>query len=112
MVPKPGYWRYDNKTDKFFTCLYDLACLGGEDPFNPMGNCEKGYEGNLCHHCSENYSRKFDKLCYECPDETTGLLLLVLTIIIVIVIFIMMISSGIKSAYKPKSMFSIYIKVA
>lgn len=91
MVPKPGYWRSHNKTDEFFSCLYDLACTGGENPFNLVGNCEKGYEGNLCHHCSENFSRRFDKLCFECPEEEINILLLFVIVIVIIIVFVLMI---------------------
>lgn len=77
-----------------------------------IGNCEKGYEGNLCHHCSENFSRRFDRLCFECPEENLNKVLLVIVGVIVVIFFVLMIQSGIKSAYTPKSVLSVYLKVA
>lgn len=95
MTPKPGYWRSDSKSDHFFKCFYDKACLGGESPFNLLGNCEEGYQGNLCHHCSENFSRRFDRLCYECPEENWNLIIIATLGVVIMCVFTLMIKSGI-----------------
>lgn len=77
-----------------------------------IGNCEEGYEGNLCHHCSDNFSRRFDRLCFECPEEGLNNVLLIIIVVVLIIIFAFMINSGIKCAYTPKSILSVYLKVA
>jgi len=110
MVPKEGYWRWEN-TDVFYECVNQDSCLGGENPHNSEGNCDTGYTGILCHHCQDNYSRSFGETCLECPDEAISNIILVAIIIGVSIIFLLLIRSLIQSAYTEKSLLSVYIKI-
>ncbi|CAG9321997.1 unnamed protein product [Blepharisma stoltei] len=112
MVPKPGYWRSDMLSTKFWSCPNSKACIGS-DPQNISytGNCKKGYYGNLCHSCEEGYSKAMENECAKCQS---------LTIIIIkasgiglgfLLLCWLMVRMSKNSAYKPKSLSSVYIKI-
>ncbi|CAG9321985.1 unnamed protein product [Blepharisma stoltei] len=112
MVPKPGYWRSDMLSIKFWSCPNSKACIGS-DPQNISytGDCKKGYTGNLCQSCSEGYSKIMKNECAKCQN---------LSIIIIkisgiglgfLILCWLMVRMSKNSAYKPKSLSSVYIKI-
>ncbi|CAG9323995.1 unnamed protein product [Blepharisma stoltei] len=111
IYPKAGYWRVSNLTDNFLKCPNSNACLGGIESKNSVGACKKGYQGNLCQSCEEGYSRNGDDKCSKCPNPATNALILVGMITLALFIVLIMTRSSIKSAYKPKSLTSVYIKI-
>jgi hypothetical protein len=111
MAPKKGYWRPNNETDDFFACPNKAACLGGEDPYDPIGLCEVGYYGNMCSGCISGYSRFGSIECLKCPSPVLSSLVLTALMIGMTAFGIVFIKSAINSAYKPKSLFSVYIKI-
>ncbi|CAG9321999.1 unnamed protein product [Blepharisma stoltei] len=112
MVPKPGYWRSDMLSIKFWSCPNSNACIGS-DPQNISytGDCRIGYTGNLCQACSEGYSKIMKNECQQCQAlsiiiiKTSGI-----TLGFLILCWLMVWMSK-NSAYKPKSLSSIYIKI-
>ena len=80
-IPKPGYWRFDNKTTYIVPCLLENACLGRgninvdlneniqeiDDVSLTQGKCQLGHQGNLCYNCIYEYG-KFEsgELCQKC----------------------------------------------
>jgi hypothetical protein len=111
MAPKKGYWRPNNETDDFFACPNKAACLGGEDPYDPIGLCEVGYYSNMCSGCISGYSRFGSIECLECPSPNLSFLVFTALMIGMTGFGIVFIKSAINSAYKPKSLFSVYIKI-
>ncbi|CAG9320353.1 unnamed protein product [Blepharisma stoltei] len=111
IFPKPGYWRVSNLTDNFLKCPNSNACLGGISANNSIGDCKKGYYGNLCQSCMEGYSRNGEDVCSKCPNLTinslilTGMTALALTIVVIMTI------SSFKLAYRQKSLTSVYFKI-
>jgi hypothetical protein len=89
--PIAGYWRSNNLTSNFIQCLYPPACLGMLPPdYNPIGNCDKGYEGILCSECSSGFTRSREYQCSECREDwwymfKAFLIVLVLIMIVYII---------------------------
>ena len=111
MYPRKGYWRYSTLTDVFYKCPIDGACLGSIDKQSYTGICEEGYRGNLCHSCNITYSKSFDGSCRECPNQGENFLVLLLLVAVILLGSFLLIKSTIKSAYEPKSLYSIYFKI-
>ncbi|CAG9321986.1 unnamed protein product [Blepharisma stoltei] len=112
MVPKPGYWRSDMLSIKFWSCPYSNACIGSDlQKISYTGKCLEGYTGNLCQSCASGYSKAMKNQCEKCQS---------LTIIIIktsgiglgfLILCCFMIRMTKKSAYRPKSLSSVYIKI-
>ncbi|CAG9321992.1 unnamed protein product [Blepharisma stoltei] len=112
MVPKPGYWRFNMLSKRFWSCPNSEACIGSDSQnISYTGNCLKGYTGNLCQSCASGYSRQSKNQCSKCQS---------LTVIIIktsgisfgfLVLCWFIIRTSRISAYKPRSLSSIYIKI-
>jgi hypothetical protein len=114
MVPKKGYWRSSIYTDLFIECLNPDACIGSEAPPKPLsltGDCATGYTGNLCHSCEIGYSRTAKNMCSECPSRAANIMKIIGLMIIAIIICTLMVYTTMRSAMKPKSLKSIYMKI-
>ncbi|CAG9331588.1 unnamed protein product [Blepharisma stoltei] len=113
IVPKSGYWRDNNFTDKFWKCPYQPACLGSPDISNLSltGKCDKGYENNMCHSCEYGYSRLYRNECQVCPDYTSNIFRWIGISTLLIFITIVILKTTRNSWYKPNSFSSIYIKI-
>jgi hypothetical protein len=111
MVPEKGYWRSSNTTNVFFACPYSEACIGGKDPYSPTGLCKPGYKSNKCNGCESGYSRFGQDQCLACPDPISNAVILSLLAIGTAAFAGVLIKSSIKSAYAPKSLFSVYLKI-
>ncbi|CAG9321984.1 unnamed protein product [Blepharisma stoltei] len=112
MVPKPGYWRFSMLSKKFWPCPNSDACIGSDSQnISYTGNCLEGYTGNLCQSCAKWYSSQSKNQCSKCQSLTvitikaTGIALGFLILCWFIT------RTSYNSAYKPKSLSSIYIKI-
>ncbi|CAG9309876.1 unnamed protein product [Blepharisma stoltei] len=113
MVPKRGYWRDNMYASVFWKCPNSDACLGSPDAENISytGECDKGYKGNMCQSCEYGYSKTADETCSPCPDESSNSLRIAGVSISLIIICAIMVNSTRRSAFKPTSLASIYIKI-
>jgi len=111
MYPRAGYWRPDPYTSTFYSCPNSDSCLGSADYSNYLGNCAEGYTGNMCQACKSGYSRTSENVCSPCPEPETNFTILVLILLLVAGLSVAMVITTLRSAYKPKSLQSIYIKI-
>jgi predicted outer membrane repeat protein len=112
MVPQAGYWRPDRTSDHFLECLKPQACLGSPHIVPALtGDCARGYQGNLCHSCQRGFSRTSPSTCEECPEQALNIIRLVGTGLGVSVFCGVLVWSSLKTAYMPKSLHSIYLKI-
>ncbi|CAG9325837.1 unnamed protein product [Blepharisma stoltei] len=113
MAPKPGYWRDNAYTDKFWKCPNHHACLGSPDPKNVSytGLCNFGYKGNKCQSCKAGFSRTSANKCEECPSFAKNLAIIIAIAIALFILVSIMVRATIKSAFKPKTLTSIYIRI-
>jgi hypothetical protein len=113
MSPKAGYWRSNIYTDTFYPCPNTDACLkpSSSGSLSLIGECAKGYQGNMCHACSSGYSRSSDNKCGTCPDISLNALKLAGISLVVVVVCAVMVRSTLRTAYEPRKLHSIYIKI-
>jgi len=112
-VPKAGYWRSSNLTTNILPCPNSNACIGSSDLANVSltGTCAKGYYGNLCNGCELGYFRSEAHVCNTCPVMWVNNILMTVFCFLLLLIASLMIASSIRSATKPKSLLSIYMKI-
>ncbi|CAG9331088.1 unnamed protein product [Blepharisma stoltei] len=113
MSPKPGYWRDNPYTDQFWKCPNPSACLGSPDADNVSytGVCSKGYKGNKCQSCQENYSRSLSSKCKECPSLALNIFIIIAIFCLFIIVAFLLVRSIIKSALKPAALVPVYLKI-
>jgi hypothetical protein len=111
LYPKAKYWRANNETDFFFKCPNEDACLGGKDTHSLTGDCDVGYEGNLCGVCRANYAFSGKYICAKCYSAALNVLFFIFIAVVLVAVVVVISRSAIKSAYVPKSVFSVYFKV-
>ena len=104
---KAGYWRRHNHTDQVFKCFNEDACLGDMDSLQ----CSEGYEGNLCQVCSQGYSNGNENSCSKCLDYDENVAKIIGVIFIIGIFLIYQSYSTLESAYKERSITSIYLKI-
>ena len=111
MFPKEGYWRPDPLSDKFYKCPSKHACKGSPDYSNYLGNCSTGYTGNMCHACASGYYKTFGGECQVCLSSELNTSRIVLLMVLTIGFCVVTVMTTLRSAYKVKSLKSIYIKI-
>ncbi|CAG9330612.1 unnamed protein product [Blepharisma stoltei] len=113
IVPQKGYWRSSNMSENFLACPKSSACLGSPQPPNLSftGLCHEGYTGNLCQGCENGYSRTSTNTCGKCPSAVSNAFKVIGIMLAVVLICGIMVKTTRNSAYKPKSVQSIYIKI-
>lgn len=113
MAPNAGYWRTGFESTEIFSCPNSVACIGSDPPpyINYQGNCEKGYTGNKCQGCDEGYSRSSKNVCGECPSKELNSLRIAGIFVLAVIMIIIMVKTSMDSAYKPKALHSVYIKI-
>ncbi|CAG9326024.1 unnamed protein product [Blepharisma stoltei] len=112
MVPLPGYWRSSNMSSTFWACPKKSACEGSsKEHFSLTGRCEEGYHGNMCQACYSGYSRTNPNTCGKCPDPVSNAFRVIGIVIAAIIVGAIMVRTSRNSAYKPKSIESVYIKI-
>jgi len=112
MVPDSGYWRSDPYSPTIFECPYAAACTGSSPPPNLAltGNCDSGYDGNLCATCIAGYSKTGKNYCLPCPRTEVNSVIVATILISGLVLIIVVISIAIMTAGN-KSEFGIYVKI-
>ncbi|CAG9312607.1 unnamed protein product [Blepharisma stoltei] len=113
IVPKPGYWRDNMYTDKFWKCPHSPACLGSPDKNNISltGECEKAYKGNKCQSCLIGYVHTVENKCEECPDTAYNILTITGITFGLMIISFAIVKTTREAAFRPKSVISIYLKI-
>ncbi|CAG9318584.1 unnamed protein product [Blepharisma stoltei] len=113
MVPRPGYWRDNMYTDKFWKCPHTSACLGSPDKNNISytGECGEMYKGNKCQSCKTGYTHTADNKCEKCPSKVNNILTTSGITLLLIIVSFLIVKVTRQSAFKPKSHVSIYIKI-
>ncbi|CDW72226.1 UNKNOWN [Stylonychia lemnae] len=96
--PLPGYWRMNVNSSTFIKCRQEKACLGMIDPNNnPLGECERGYQGVLCADCQINYYQNILYQCEKCPEIWRDLIKLISVMIAIVLISVLMIRNSLKT---------------
>ncbi|CAG9324278.1 unnamed protein product [Blepharisma stoltei] len=113
MVPRPGYWRDNMLTDKFWKCPNPSSCLGSPNINNISytGECSEAYKGNKCQSCKAGFSYTSSNKCEKCPGFKTNVIMTIGITIGMIFLLVIIIKTTRKSALKPKSQISIFIKI-
>lgn len=113
IVPNPGYWRPGPSHILFFECTNPDACLGSPNPAElfATGLCAKGYRGNLCNDCEEDYSTQGNGVCSKCPSLNSNILLCSVLGLVVVCLFVLIVFISLRSAMKPRSELAIYLKI-
>jgi hypothetical protein len=101
----PGFWRYHNIDDTFYECPLDTNCLGG---FHSQ--CVEGAELITCAVCQIGYGKQ-GKQCLKCASFGVNVFVLCVVIIGVFVVIVIMVKANLSTEVKPKSIFSIIIKI-
>eukprot|EP00347_Sterkiella_histriomuscorum_P002765 403366887 len=110
--PNPGYWRKNNYTQNFISCLNSDACLGMVPPENNMmGSCAEGYQGILCADCKNQYTRDSSYVCTKCQNLTSNIIKIIGIFILVCFLIVLMVRSTIKGAQDRKNLLSVYQKI-
>ncbi|CAG9309797.1 unnamed protein product [Blepharisma stoltei] len=113
IVPRKGYWRDNMYAKTFWECPNSDACLGSPLPPNISytGVCADGYKGNMCQSCDWGYSRTAENTCSPCPDKVSNTFRIFGILVALVALCAIMVKSTRNSAFKPKSLTSVYIKI-
>ena len=107
----PGFWKALPNSTTVYQCDLESACLGTLSETDFTGTCADGYTGNKCLGCEVGYSRSGSYKCRACPSTAQNAVLIVFLILLIVFISVVLVRSTLKSAYTPKSLHSIYIKI-
>ncbi|OMJ68621.1 hypothetical protein SteCoe_33871 [Stentor coeruleus] len=107
----PGYWKPSDNSTTIYKCPLSAACLGSVNETDFVGSCAKGYNGKKCYSCIAGYTRSGDNSCSKCPSQASNAVILLFILLFIIFIGVVFVRSTIKSAYSPKALHSIYIKI-
>ena len=94
-----------------YQCDFEAACLGSLSDQDFTGTCKEGYTGNKCLGCKIGYSRSGTYKCVLCPSDSQNIGVSVILIILILFVSVVLVRFTIDSAYSPKAMYSIYIKI-
>ena len=108
VFPKKGYWRYNESSPKFWKCPNPESCI---DKGSTVGDCEEGYEGNMCQTCALDYHRSGKVWCQRCPSLASSVASTIGFILAVVLFSTIIVFASIKSASKPKALHSVYLKM-
>ena len=110
MVVKNGYWRSSIDSEVVYSCEYSAACIGGSSD-DQLGSCATGYAGVMCQSCEVGYTMNSDYKCAKCPEQAANIAILIALSIGIIFVAVILVKTTLKSAFTPKAMHSIYIKI-
>ena len=110
IIVKNGYWRSSLESEVVYACDVFEACLKGNET-NQLGYCSKGYSGVLCKSCVLGYSKTAEGMCTKCPDKEKNFVTIALLCLAIHLISFVMVKTSLTSAFSPKSLHSIYIKI-
>ncbi|OMJ71850.1 hypothetical protein SteCoe_29840 [Stentor coeruleus] len=110
VIPNVGYWRSSVLSEYVYKCSISGACLGGSTS-DFIGACFEGYEGVLCNSCQIGFSLSNSGKCSKCPEQGTNIIILLSLGALMIAVCYILVKTTLNSAFKPKSLHSIYIKI-
>ena len=94
-VVAPKWWRHDPTSpdlveNKFYTCPFPDACLGGN---STVGRCDEGHDGPVCATCIDGYVMQAGK-CTSCPaaGESKGSINVLLLVLFIVALFLLTIA--------------------
>ena len=111
LYPKAGYWKPSMLSETIYACPVAAACNGSADTSDYIGTCQTGYTGNECYGCSVGYTRASSGKCGKCPSSGESAAIIIGYILFIIIDAVILVRSTITSAYSPKALYSIYIKI-
>lgn len=85
VIPRPGYWRINQRSDNFLDCSEAEACLGGivGNIISSEGFCHENYRGKACSQCIDGFAKLGDfSKCYDCRSDGTYYLVFSLLLIL------------------------------
>ena len=94
-----------------YQCDFEAACLGSLSDQDFTGTCAEGYTGNKCLGCKIGYSRSGSFICELCPSNSQNIGIILGLVILVSFISVVLVRFTLDSAYSPKALYSIYIKI-
>lgn len=101
---QPGFWRPNFYDDVMYECP-GANCLGGY-----YSECLPGTHGPVCAVCDRGYGKQGTD-CLQCPSDTINIIVLVAVGIATLIVIIVMVNANLSTEVKPKSVFSIVIKI-
>ena len=107
----PGFWKALPNSTTVYQCNLESACLGSLSESDYTGTCADGYTGNKCLGCQVGYSRSGSYKCGACPSTAQNAVIIVFLMLLIVFISVVLVRSTLKSAYTPKALHSIYIKI-
>ena len=110
IIVKNGYWRSSLSSDVIYACDIFDACLGGNKT-DELGSCNTGYSGVLCKSCDLGYYLTTSGICVKCSDGSADIPILIILSTAIIIISVVMVKTTLTSAFSPKALHSIYIKI-
>lgn len=110
VIPNAGYWRSSVFSEYVYKCSTTEACLGGSTE-DFIGACFEGYEGILCQSCQIGFSLSNSGKCSKCPEQGTNIMILLSLGLLMVTVCYILVKTTLKSAFTPKSLHSIYIKI-
>ena len=72
ILPKKGYWNLNSESSVIIKCESGCDFVNLVSSNSSLRICEKGYFGNICGECSENYGRTLNRKCVSCEDSYLG----------------------------------------
>ena len=112
IISAEGYWRENQKSDIFFECFLQAACLEEKiEDHDFKYKCEKGYTGKLCQGCERGYSRDGENKCAECGDEKSNIIFVTFVTAAGAAVVLLLTATTISGAYKEQSITSVYFKI-
>jgi len=110
----PGYWWFNQTSEKLQECLNKKACLGGyNDNFTYPTKCAPGYTGYLCSSCTTVNGTRYEKSssnnCSRCVNPAANVLKIVGFFILIL--FYIAILIGINLWNKKGSVTSVVFRI-
>ncbi|OMJ69726.1 hypothetical protein SteCoe_32468 [Stentor coeruleus] len=129
IAPVPGVWRHNN-SDKYFlvfrecpnkqACVNDYEKIGSQNEYtfydSKLTNsyktiCGKGYQGQFCHSCSEDYTKISLNTCAKCPPYWRNVLIILALVAMIFLVFGLLIKCTIATNFTPEELYSIGLKI-
>ena len=110
IIVNDGHWRSSLESDVIYICDVLEACIKGTE-INELGNCSTGYFGVLCKSCKIGFSKTANSVCTKCPSETNNVIIMFFLCISLALLCFTLVKTTLTSAFSPKSLHSIYIKI-
>ena len=111
VLPRPGYWRSSNLSEIVYAYPVNHACIGDATAYDTLGSCSEGYYGIMCSSCKGGFQKLNDNSCGICPSPTANVFISLSIVAVVLAVCIVLVKTSINTAFSPKAVHSIYIKI-